>query len=138
SVGIGAHEQLAVVRHMRRRGPYLLPRDDVVVTIADGTGAQPGEVGAGLRLGEPLAPHVLAAQDPREVESLLIGRPLGDQGGAGVQGSHEVAADVGRARSFELFEEHQLLAGGGAAPAVFGWPADAGVSGGEEAALPTG
>ena len=55
-VGVGAHEQLAVVGDVGARAPDLLPGDDVLVAAALGPRAQRGEIGAGLRLGEALAP----------------------------------------------------------------------------------
>ena len=78
-VGVGAHEQLAVVGDVGPRAPDLLAGDDVVVAVAHGARAQRGEVGAGLRLGEALAPDALAAQDPRQVERALLVAALGDQ-----------------------------------------------------------
>ena len=80
--GVGAHEQLAVVGHVGVRRPDLLAGDHVVVAVAHRPGAQRGEVGAGLGLGEPLAPHVLAAQDRRQVARPLLGRALGDRSSA--------------------------------------------------------
>ena len=62
-VGVGADEQLAVVGDVAVRRPDLLAVDDVIVAVAHGAGAQRGEVGAGVGLGEALAPHLFTAQD---------------------------------------------------------------------------
>ena len=59
-VGVGAHEQLAVVGDVGAGAPDLLAVDDVLVAVAHRPGAQRREVGAGLRLGEALAPDALA------------------------------------------------------------------------------
>ena len=42
------------------------------VAVALGPGREPGEVGAGVGLGEQLAPHLFAADDPREEARLLL------------------------------------------------------------------
>jgi hypothetical protein len=44
--------------------PHLLPVDDPLLTVRLGTGTEPGQVGAGGRLAEQLAPAVRAARDP--------------------------------------------------------------------------
>ena len=62
-VGIGAHEQHAV------RGPHADRRPDLgavhheVVVLEHGAAAQAGEVAARVGLAEPLAPHLLGAED---------------------------------------------------------------------------
>ena len=67
--GFGPHEELAAVGDLGVGGPDLLAGDHVVVAVAHGPGAQRGEVGPGLGLGEPLAPHVVAAQDAGQVRA---------------------------------------------------------------------
>ena len=69
---------------------------------------------------------------------LLLGRALGGDGRAGVQGRHEVAADVRRAGPLGLLEEDQLLGRRGAPAAELLRPRDAGVPGVEQPALPAG
>ena len=55
-VGIGAGEQHAEVGPVAARGPHLLAVDDPLVAVELGAGVEPGEVGAGARLAEQLAP----------------------------------------------------------------------------------
>ena len=96
-VGIGAHEELADVGDLAERAPDLLAVEHVVVAVALGARAQRREVGARARLGEALAPHLVAAQDLRQVRGLLRVAALFDERRARVQRADEVHADV-RAR----------------------------------------
>ena len=48
---------------LRVAGPHLLAVDDEVVAVALGLAAQRGEVGAGVGLGEELAPDLLGRED---------------------------------------------------------------------------
>ena len=137
-VGIGAHEQLAPVGDVRARAPDLLARHDVVVAVAHGPGAQRREVRAGRRLGEPLAPDVVAPQDPGQVEPALRLGALGDERRAGVHHPDEVDADVRRLGAGVLLEVHELLGDRQAAAAGLDGPRQPGVPGIEEAALPRG
>src|SRR5690348_2942004 len=63
--GIGAHQVEDPIGEMRRGRPDLLAVDDVVVAIAYRLGPERGEVGTGARLGEALAPDMLAREDAR-------------------------------------------------------------------------
>ncbi len=137
-VGIGAHEELADVGDLAERAPDLLAVQDVVVTVALGARAQRREVGARARLREALAPHLVAAQDLREVRGLLLVAALLDEGRARVQRADEVDADVRRACAGRLLVEDQLLGRRRAPPAVFLGPVQARVTGVEEATLPLG
>ena len=134
----GAHQQFAVVGHLGVRGPDLRAGDHVLVAVAHRPGAQRSQVAAGVGLAEALAPHLVAAQDRRQVALLLRGRPLGDDGRSGVQQADEVDADVGRAGPLALLLEDQLLDRVSAPPAALGRPVHAGVAGLEEQALPVG
>ena len=49
------------------------PVIDVLVAVAHRPGAQRRQVAAGAGLAEALAPHLVAAQDAREVLGLLLG-----------------------------------------------------------------
>ena len=69
-----ADQQLAEVGHLGVGRPDLRAGDDVVVAVAHRPGAQGGQVAAGVGLAEALAPHLLAAQDRREVALLLGAR----------------------------------------------------------------
>ena len=65
-VGVGAGEQEHPVGGARVGRPDLLAVDDPLAVLEPGAGAQPREVRAGVRLGEALAPAVLAADDARQ------------------------------------------------------------------------
>ena len=69
--GIAAGDDDAPVGEVRAGGPDLLAVDDPVVAVAHRARAQAGEVGAGGRLGEELAPDLLARQRLRRVAALL-------------------------------------------------------------------
>ena len=78
-VGIGAGQQHAEVGQVGPGGPHLLAGDHPVVAVALGPGGQRGQVGAGARLAEQLAPHLLVAHDRRqEPQPLLLGA-VGEQ-----------------------------------------------------------
>ena len=62
-----AGQQEAPLRHGGVGRPDLLAADQPAVAVAPGRGSQRGEVGAGLGLGEALAPDHLAARDGRQV-----------------------------------------------------------------------
>src|SRR5439155_838483 len=62
-LGVGAHEELLELRHVREAGPYLLPADDQEVALDSGARLEARQVGARVRLREALAPDHLAAQD---------------------------------------------------------------------------
>ena len=78
-VGVGAGQQHAEVGVLAARGPHLLAVDDPLVAVLDGPGLQAGQVRAGLRLAEELAPGLLAGDDVAHVEvDLLLGAVGGD------------------------------------------------------------
>ena len=75
-----------------KRAPDLLAVQHVVVAVALGPRAQRREIGAGAGLGEALAPHLVAAQDPRQVRRPSAASvPSSMRVGPGVQGADEVA-----------------------------------------------
>src|SRR5581483_607504 len=111
--------------HLGERRPDLLARDHIVVAVADGAGSQRREVGARVRLREPLAPDLLALEDGGQVTAALLLGGLGDQRRARVQKADEVDAHVGRPRLGDLLVENQLLAERRAAPAELRRPVDA-------------
>ena len=137
-VGIGAHEELADVGDLAERAPDLLAVEHVVVAVAIGARAQRREVGTGARLGEALAPHLVAAQDPRQVRGLLRVGALFDERRARVQRADEVHADVRRLGPRRLLVEDQLLGRRRAAPAVLLRPVQPRVPGVEQPPLPVG
>ncbi|GIU87553.1 MAG: hypothetical protein KatS3mg009_2068 [Acidimicrobiia bacterium] len=132
---VGAHEELAPVGEVRQGRPRLLPVDDPVVAVAHGGGAQRREVGACVRLREPLAPDVVAAQHPRQERALLgLGAVRDDR--RGDVGQADRVERAGRARPVHLLGVHDLLHHAGAAPAPLLGPGDRGVAGVGERAVP--
>ncbi len=78
---IRAAEDEAPIGPVRERRPDLLTGDHPLVSVALGACLHVGEVGAGVRLRVPLAPHVLARRDPREEAALLLlGTEVQDRG----------------------------------------------------------
>ncbi len=71
-VGVGAGDEHAVVGEVGQGVPHLLAIHDPLVAVTDRTGAEAGEVGAGARLAEELAPLLLAGEHRAE-EALLLG-----------------------------------------------------------------
>src|SRR5262245_8859702 len=133
---VRAHQQLAVVGDLAERSPDLVAVHDVVIAVAHRRRLQRGEVRAGGRLGEALAPHLLAAQDARQVSLLLELAAFGDHRGAAVADADEVHADVGHVCARGLLVVDQLLGQRRAAPAVLLRPVHAGIAGVEELLLP--
>ena len=79
--GVGAHEEQAPLGQVGGGDPDLAAGHDVLVPVEHGQGAEVGEVGAGLGLGEPLAPVDIGVEDPREPHLLLLlGAPAQDHG----------------------------------------------------------
>ncbi len=78
-VGVGADQGEDPVAVLAERGPRLLAVDDPVVAVLDRGGAQPGQVGAGVGLGEALAPPDVEVGGLRqELLLLLLGAELRD------------------------------------------------------------
>ena len=75
---VGAAEDEHLVGPRGARRPELLPGDDDLVTVDLALGLQPGQVRAGAGLGEALAVHVLAGDDPRQEVRLLLRRAVHD------------------------------------------------------------
>ena len=88
-LGVGAGDEDAEPGVLGAAGPDLLAVDDELVAVADGPGAEVGEVAAAARLGEQLAPELLAAEDRPEVAVLLLL-------GAGVEDRRAGPADADR------------------------------------------
>ena len=135
-LGVGAHQELLELRHVREAGPYLLPADDQDVALDDGARLQARQVGARVRLREALAPDHLAAEDEWQVFGLLLLRAAGDERRAGVVQAHEERRDVGRAGARVLLAPDELLHERRAAAAVRARPRDAGPAAVIHAPLP--
>ena len=119
-VGVGAGQQHAEVGVLAPRGPHLLAVDDPLVAVPDGPGLQAGQVRAGLRLAEELAPGLLAGDDVPHVEVDLL---LGAVGGDG-RGGQQQAQPGGGAQRAELgdllLHQDDVGAGHGLAVGVLG------------------
>ena len=72
----GPREEEAPLGDGRVRGPDLLARHPPAIAIADGGRPQRGEVRAGIRLAEALAPDHLAPRDGRQMLALLLRCPV--------------------------------------------------------------
>src|SRR5262249_55196366 len=125
-VGAGNdHTPLAVVRAGR---PDLLTVDEPVITVAHRARAQAGEIGAGARLAEQLAPDLFAAQHRPQIALLLLVRAVRHD-----RRPQHALADGKDARwrlvaAFFLVPDDTLNCGGAAAAVLFR-PGDAGPAG---------
>jgi hypothetical protein len=78
-LGVGADQGEDPVAVLPERGPGLLAVDDPVVAVPDRSRAQAGQVGAGVGLGEALAPEDVDVGGLREeLLLLLLGPELRD------------------------------------------------------------
>ena len=84
-VGIGAGDEHAEVGVLAARRPDLLAVDDPLVAVRHGPRREPGEVGAGARLAEQLAPRLGAGDDVADVQVDLLLRAVRGDGGRGQQ-----------------------------------------------------
>ena len=107
-VGVGADEEHAPVRLLGPAGPHLLPVDHVAVAVAHGAGLEAGQVGAGVGLGEALAPH-LAIPDPGEVPLALLGGGVVEQGRGDVEDGDVEEGVAGDVAPSQLLGDHDLL-----------------------------
>ena len=71
-VWVGAADEDAEGGCVSIRRPDLLTVHDVCVTVARRPGREVGEVGAGVGLGEELAPDLLAGEEWEQVTVLLL------------------------------------------------------------------
>ena len=121
---VGPAQDEDVVGDEALGGPDLLTVDDPLVAVELGGGLQAGQVGAGVGLGEALAPGDGAGEDAGdELLLLLLGAPLQD-GGADEGVAEEVATHRG-AGPGELLGEDHALHGGEALAAVLRGPGGA-------------
>src|SRR5262249_52619301 len=113
---------------MRARGPDLLAVDHPLIALARRPRAQTGQVGAGGGLREQLTPHLVTAERGRRVATLLLLRPVGEEGGhAHAEADLEVPARHQVARL--LLRVDHLVDRRQRAPAPFGRPGQRGESG---------
>ena len=132
---IGAHDQQAQVGDVGVAGPDLLAVDDEVVAVAHALGFERGQVAAGVRLGEALAPDFVAREDAGQVAFLLLFGADGDDRRPD-QSLADRAHPLRGVGQGQLFLEDGLLDERGAAAAEFLGPGDAGIAAFEQLALP--
>jgi hypothetical protein len=77
-VGIGTHQEHAVVGLVGVCGPDLLTVQHPLIAFARRACAQRGQVGAGVGFGEPETPHLVGAQQSRQI-ALFLFRSAEDQ-----------------------------------------------------------
>src|SRR5581483_4225339 len=114
-IGVRAGEHMDPVGVLGVARPDLLAVDDEVVAVGHGAGLQAGEVGAGARLGEALAPEHVGACDRRQEALLLL--LVAVHHDAGADHVDPLPAAAGRAVIGALLAEDHLadVAGAGAA-----------------------
>ena len=104
------------------------------VAVSLGARLQRGEVGAGVRLGEQLAPDLLAGEDRRQETLLLrVGAEVDDRGPG--EALAERVETIGRAGTVVLLQVDRLLGQRCLAAAVGARPGEAGVPGGVDLSL---
>ena len=134
-VGVGPGQQEDVVGVLGLGGPDLLAVDDPLVSVELGPRLERGQVGAGIRLAETLAPGDLPLEDPRdELLLLLLGAPLQQR-----WPDERVAEEVGAQRrpcTRELLVEDYLLQEREAFASVLRRPAGADPAAAEELRRP--
>src|SRR5205823_13094983 len=80
-VRVGAGDEHPTVGRTGAAGPHLLAVDDPLVAVAHGPGLQAGEVGAGARLAEQLAPRLAAGGEGQQPAVALLLRAVLDHDG---------------------------------------------------------
>ena len=131
----GAGEQDRVRCQLGAAGPDLLALDAPAAVHLGCGGTQRGQVGARLRLGEQLAPELVAGEDRSKVALVLVrGAELDDRG------TGEVLADdvepFRRTCPIEFLVEYRAQLGVHAAAAVLLRPGQAGIPGVVKQPLP--
>src|SRR6266850_6067653 len=89
-------------------GPYFRAVDDQMIALDTRLGAQTGQIRAGIRFGEALAPDHIAPENPRQMQALLVFRAAGDEGGAGMIERDEAQVIIGRVGARILLVPDQL------------------------------
>ncbi|MOA03089.1 hypothetical protein D3C78_1225730 [compost metagenome] len=123
--GIAAGDDHAKIGYLGPGGPDFLAIEDPVVAIAHRAQAHTGQVGAGGRLGEKLAPDFVAAQAGTQVALLLLGAAEAAQNRQR-HAQADLEIDIGQAVvGFFLLVDH-LLHGRAANAAELPRPGDLG------------
>ena len=132
---VRAGQHAAPARELPPGDPGLLPAEHEVVAAVLSAGSQRREVGAGVGLGEALAPDLVGGQDRRDVPAPLLVAAEAQQR----RPEHVEADDVRelrRAGGRELLVDDDLLGGRPAAAAELERPGAADVAGRVAAGLP--
>ena len=87
-IGIGAHQQIAVLSDIAVGRPDLGAVDHVLVAVTFGPGPERGQIGTRVRLRESLAPDDVSGGDRGKIALLLLGRAVGHDRGADPVGVH--------------------------------------------------
>lgn len=115
--------------------PELLPVDPEPSLDPVGAGPERSEIRPGFRLGEKLAPDVLAAQDPRKKAFFLLSRAQRHD-----RGAREVLADdvqtLRGAGSVTLLGEDRLCKSSHSGAAILFWPSQTGIASCQQKPLP--
>ncbi len=120
--GIGAGEQETTLRVEAAARPHLLPVDDPAFPVEHGAGREVREVGAGVGLGEQLAPDLGAGADPGEPSALLGSGRVREQHRADEREADEVRVQVGRVEPAQLLLHDGRLGCGRGEPAELDRP----------------
>src|SRR4051794_351898 len=126
-VEVGARDEHAPLRLVRERGPDLLPGHDPLAVRLHGLRLERREVGAGLGLGEALAPDLVGGEDRLEEALLLLLGAVRDHDRAAHHEAEHVRGHR-RPRAHHLLVEERLLDQRGAAAAVLLGPRQSGVA----------
>src|SRR5262249_47575740 len=133
---IRPHDEDAPVGEAGEAGPDLLAGDVEDVAAQLRAGAARRQVGARVRLGESLAPDLLAREDLRQEALLLRLGAMVEERRTGESGTHADVDHRGRAEPRVLLREEELLQRCRAASAVLLRPVQSGPSAVEQRALP--
>ena len=138
--GVGfarTHEAEAQVGPLRVARPRLLPAHAIAAVGPDGrigacSRAQRCKIRAGVWFGEPLAPELVAAEEPGQIARLLLGGREQQHGPR-----DEPVVEAGRhTRALGFLGEDRFLHRTHAAATHFDGPRQAGVAGGMELRVP--
>src|ERR1700722_1288423 len=121
---------------MTMTGPNLRAVDDEMIALDTRLGTQAGQIRAGVRFGEALAPDHFTPENFQQVKALLVIRPAGDERGAGMIERDETQVIVGRVGARILLVPDQLAGERQPEPAVLHGPRDARPAALELPALP--
>src|SRR5207237_5661017 len=119
--GIGARDQVAVVRRVRVGRPDRVPVDDEDIAVRGGARTQRGEVRSRVGLAHADAEDELAARDSWQDIAPLLLRAVGEQRGSDLTVGEPVRAHR-RARAQQLLGDDQPLEVGPFLAAVAAWP----------------